>query len=81
MTLAAWARRVSLGVGIRKSSGAQSHNCNAGAPSFLKPASNEMTVCLMHVQVFGTNVCGPKTHNVPPEVDLESNKSLAKDAS
>ena len=29
-------------------------------------------VCFLHIQLIGTNVLLPKTHNVPPEVDLES---------
>ena len=59
-----------------------------GMPSNLNPASKEMIsdsielceteVCFLHIQLIGTNVWLPKTHNVPPEVDFESSRSPAK---
>ena len=63
----------------------------AGMPSNLNPASKEMIsdsvelceteVCFLHIQLIGTNVWLPKTHNVPPEVDFESSRSPAKSES
>ena len=54
----------------------------------LNPASKEMisdsvelcetVVCFLHIQLIGTNVWLPKTHNVPPEVDFESSRSPRK---
>ena len=38
----------------------------------------ETEVCYSHIQLIGTNVWLPKTHNVLPEVDFESSRSLAK---
>ena len=62
-----------------------------GSPSNLNPASKEMIsdsvelwetdVCFLHIQLIGTNVWLPKTHNVPPEVDFESSRSPAKSES
>ena len=59
-----------------------SHSSRAGKPSNLSPMSNgmisdsvelwETAVCFLHIQLIGTNVWLPKTHNVPPEVDFES---------
>ena len=67
----------------------RSHKSRAGIPSNLNPASNEMIsdsvelcepeVCFLHIQLIGTNVWLPKTHNVPPEV--ESSRSPAKSES
>ena len=41
----------------------------------------ETEVCFLQIHLFGTNVCLPKTHNVPPDVDyyprnLPQNQSL-----
>ena len=41
----------------------------------------ETEVRFLHIQLTGTNVWLPKTHNVPPDVDLESSKSPAKSES
>ena len=41
----------------------------------------ETDVCFLHIQLIGTNVWLPKTHNVPPEVDFESSRSPAKSES
>ena len=38
-------------------------------------------VCFLHIELFGTNVWFPKTHNVPPEVDFEFLWSPAKSES
>ena len=56
-----------------------------------KPASREITsasvelceteVCLLHIQLIGTNVRLPKMHNVPLDVDFESSRSPAKSES
>ena len=69
----------------------RSHNSRAGNTSNLSPASKEMIsdsfelceteVCFLHIQLTGTNVWLPKTHNVPPEVDFESSRSRAKSES
>ena len=70
----------------------RSHKSRAGIPSNLNPASKEMIsdsvelcetdVCFLHTsELIGTNVCLPKTHNVPPEVDFESSRSPAKSES
>ena len=50
----------------------QSHNCDCGVPSVLKPASSDIisdstlqwdiAVCFLHIQENGTHVCGPNTH-------------------
>ena len=37
--------------------------------------------CFLHIQLNGTNVRLPKTHNVPPEKDFESSRSPAKSES
>ena len=60
-------------------------------PSNLNPVSREIisdsvelwetAVCFLHIQLIGTNVWLPKTHNVPPEVDFESSRSPAKSES
>ena len=60
-------------------------------PSNLNPESKEMIsdcvelceteVCFLHIQLIGTNVGVPKTHNVPAEVDFESSRSPAKSES
>ena len=67
---------------IPKTETIRSHESRAGIPSILNPASKEMIsdsvevceteVCFLHIQIIGTNVWLPKTHNVPPEVDFES---------
>ena len=69
----------------------RSHKSSSGIPSNLNPASIEMisdsvelcetAVCFLHIQLIGTNVWLPKTHNVPPEVDFESSRSPAKSES
>ena len=69
----------------------RSHNSRAGNPSNLNPVSKEMIsdsvemceteVCFLHIQLIGTNVWLPKTHNVPPEVDFESSRSPEKSES
>ena len=41
----------------------------------------ETAVCFLHIQLIGTKVWLPKTHNVPPEVDFESSRSPAKSES
>ena len=69
----------------------RSHNSSAGKPSNLSPVSKEMisdsfemwetAVCFLHIQLIGTNVWLPRTHNVPPEADFESSRSPAKSES
>ena len=69
----------------------RTHNSRASNPSNLSPISKEMisdsvelwetAVCFLHIQLIGTNVWLPKTHNVPPEVDFESSRSRAKSES
>ena len=69
----------------------RSHSSRAGKPSNLSPVSRETIsdsvelwetdVCFLHIQLIGTNVWLPKTHNVPPEVDFESSRSPAKSES
>ena len=66
----------------------KSHNSRANSPSDLNPASKDMisdsvelcetAVCFLHIQLVGTNVWLPKTHNVPLEIDLESSRYPAK---
>ena len=56
-----------------------------------KPASREIIsasvelweteVCFLHFQLIGTNVWLPKMQKIPPDVDLESSRSLAKSKS
>ena len=41
----------------------------------------ETEVCFLHIQLIGTYVWLPKTHNVPPEVNFESSTSPAKSES
>ena len=41
----------------------------------------ETEVCFLHIQLVGTNVWLPKTHDVPPKVDFESSRSPAKSES
>ena len=63
----------------------------AGIPSVPKPASREIIsasvelceteVCLLHIQLIGTNVWLPKMHKIPPDVDFESSGSRAKSES
>ena len=65
----------------------RSHSSRAGKPSKPSPVSREIisdsvelwetAVCFLHIQLIGTNVWLPKTHNVPPEVDFESSRSPA----
>ena len=38
-------------------------------------------VCVLHIHEMGTNVCDPITHSKPPDVDFESRKSTANEAS
>ena len=69
----------------------RSHSSRASNPSNLSPVSREMIsdsvelwetdVCFLHIQLIGTNVWLPKTHNVPPELDFESSRSPAKSES
>ena len=73
----------------------KSHDSRAGKPRTetinLSPVSKEMisdsvelwetAVCFLHIQLIGTKVWLPKTHNVPPEVDFESARSPAKSKS
>ena len=69
----------------------RSHKSRAGILSNLNPASKETIsdsfelceteVWFLHIQLIGTNVWLPKTHKVPPEIDLESSKSPAKSES
>ena len=74
-----------------KTSDDQIPQSSAGIPFNLNPASKEMIsdsvelseieVCFLHIQLVGTNVRLPKTHNVPPDVDFESSRSPAKSES
>ena len=41
----------------------------------------ETEVCFLHIQLIGTNVSLPKTHNFPPDVDYETSRSPAKSES
>ena len=41
----------------------------------------ETEVCFLHIQLIGTNVWLPKTHNVPPEVELLSPQDLPQNRS
>ena len=60
-------------------------------PSTRKPASSEIIsdsallwetpVCWSHIHAMGTNVCDPSTHSKYPDVDFESSKSYASEAS
>ena len=69
----------------------RSHKSSAGFPSNLDPASKEMIydsvelceteVRFLQIQLIGANVWLPKMHNVPPDVDFESSRSLAKSES
>ena len=63
----------------------RSHESSAGLPSKEMISDSvelcETEVCFLHIQLFGTNVWLPKTHNVPPEVDFESSRSPAKSES
>ena len=77
-----------LPTGFRGSSITKFFRTRAGIPSMRKPASREITsasvelceteVCFLHIQLIGTNVCLPKMHMSPPDVDFESRRSLAK---
>ena len=59
----------------------------AGIPPMSKPGSREISsasvelceaeVCFLHIQLVGTNVCLPKMHRIPPDVDFESSRSPA----
>ena len=60
-----------------------SHKLSAGIPSNLRPASEIIfdsvqlrgtVVRFLQVQPVGTNAWLSKTHNIPPDVDLESVK-------
>ena len=76
---------------FRKPETIRSHKSRTGIQSNLNPASKEMIsdsvelceteFCILHIQLIGTNVWLPKTHNVPPEVDFESSRSPAKSES
>ena len=65
-----------------------SQRVRAGIPSMRKPASRDMIsvsveqceteVCFLHIQLIGTNVWISKMHNVPPDVEFESSRSLRK---
>ena len=69
----------------------RSHNSRAGKPSNLSPVSREIIsdsvelceteVGFLHIQLIGTHVWLPKTHNVPPDIDFESSRSPAKSES
>ena len=69
----------------------RSHNSRTSKPSHLSPVSREIIsdsvelwktdVCFLHIQLIGTNVWRPKTHNDPPQVDFESSRSPAKSES
>ena len=41
----------------------------------------ETGVYFLHIQLSGTNERLPEKHDVPPEVDFESSRSLAKSES
>ena len=41
----------------------------------------ETEVCFLHIQLNGTNVWLPKMHRIPPDVDFENSRSLAKSGS
>ena len=63
-----------------------SHRSRAGIPSIRKLASKEITsdslelwdTCFLHTKLMETNVRLRKTHEIPPEVDLEPSRSPAK---
>ena len=69
----------------------RSHNSRASKLSNLNQASKEIipdsvelretAVYFLHIQLVGTNVWLPKTHNVPQEVDFESSRSPARSES
>ena len=66
----------------------KSQRSSAEIPSMRKPAATEIIsasvelwktdVCVLHIQLIGTNVWLPKIHKTPPEVDFESSRSPAK---
>ena len=74
-----------------KTSTAKFRRARSGIPSTRKLASREMIsasvelceteVCFLHIQLMGTNVSHPKMHSIPPDVDFESSRSLAKSES
>ena len=69
----------------------KSQRMRAGIPSVRKAASREMIsasvepceteVCVLHIQLVGTNVWFPKMHRTPPDVNCESSRSPAKSES
>ena len=69
----------------------RSHKSSAGISSNLNPVFKEMIsdsvelceteVCFLHIQLIGTNAWLPKMHDVPPDVDFESSRSLANSES
>ena len=62
----------------------ESQGSRTGIPSMRKPVFREIIsdsvaqwdrhVCFWHIQLIGTNVWLPNTHNDPPEVDFESSR-------
>ena len=66
-------------------------NINAGIPSVLNAASRaiasasvdecEIAPCFLQNQIIGTQVFGPTIANTAPDVDLESCRSPANEAS
>ena len=69
----------------------KSQRSRAGITSMRKPASREIIsasvqlwatdVCFLDIQLFGTNAWLPKMHKRPPDVNVESSRSLAKSES
>ena len=69
----------------------KSQRSSAGILSIRNPASREIIsvlvelcdthICFLYIQLMGTNVCLPNTHNVPLDVDFESSRSPAKSES
>ena len=65
----------------------KSQGSKTGIPSMRKSVSTEIIstsvelwdthVCFLHIQLIGTNMWLPNTHNVPPGVDFESSRSHA----
>ena len=88
-----WASLACLSVSFveRNTSITASQRSRASNPSMRNPASKEIIsdavelwdsdVCFLHIQLMGTNVWLPKTHNVRPEVDFESSRSPTKSES
>ena len=89
MTLAPLARKVFFQQqSVKKIPIHSPHNCNAGVPFSLKPASIdivsdsallcETAVCFLHIKEIPTNVCDLNAHNTLPEVGFEFNRQSGK---